>query len=901
MKAANHLLDGLLERMEPSIFRYILRHSAKQQMFLLLVIVAYYPFLYISLELPKVIVNQAIENKAGGPPFDFSLFGLTLEWNLEQVTFLAALSFFYLTLVFINGGFKYYVNVYKGRMGERLLRRLRYQLFYRILRFPLPRFRKVSQGELIPIITAEVEPLGGFIGTAFADPLFFGGQLVIILAFILIQDPFLGGAAIALYPFQMYVIPKLQRKVNMLAKQRVQNVRRLSDHIGEAVSGIIEVHAHNTAQYELAKFSDRLGRIYDIRFEIYRRKFFIKFLNNFIDKLTPFFFFSIGGYLVIQNELTFGALVAVLAAYKDLAGPWKELLAWYQQKEDVRIKFDQIVEQFDPPGMTDETILEADAGDIKKLDGNLIANISLMDEDGARIISGLGLSVPVDRHVAILGDAASGKSELAMLLARLLTPSQGKILINDQDIATLPESITGRRIAYAGPNAYLCNASIEDNLIYGLKHNIYGQPTLDEEKAAKWAASLAEAKLAGNSEYDFDADWVHYQAAGVRNFGELRDRMITVLEDVELDQDVYQMGLRGRINPQNRPDEALKILKARKAFREKLQSDPSFKPMVEPFDRALYNANASVEENLLFGAPVDKRFGAMQVAEQPYVRQILDDCDLTEDFIRIGKQVAETMIELFAGLPPEHEFFQQYSFISAEELPVFQGIVDRMARGGGANDEERLKLLSLPFQMVPARHRLGMIDEEIQQRLLVARKKFADNLPESLAGAIAFFDFENYNQAASLQDNILFGKLAYGYAQGEVRIGALISEIVDSLDLRATVISVGLDSPAGVGGSILSSTQRQKLSIARCILKDPDILIINEAVDSLDPKSQARLVDNVLERRKDRGVLWVMNRPQRIEKFDRIILLQDGKIAEQGDARSLINGGGPVTELLASA
>ncbi len=69
-KAANHLLDGLLERMEPSIFRYILRHSAKQQIFLLVVILAYYPFLYISLELPKVIVNQAIENKAGGPPFN---------------------------------------------------------------------------------------------------------------------------------------------------------------------------------------------------------------------------------------------------------------------------------------------------------------------------------------------------------------------------------------------------------------------------------------------------------------------------------------------------------------------------------------------------------------------------------------------------------------------------------------------------------------------------------------------------------------------------------------------------------------------------------------------------------------------------------------------------------------
>ena len=45
-----------------------------------------------------------------------------------------------------------------------MLRRLRYELYARVIRFPLPRFRKVSQGEIIPMITAEVEPLGGFIG-----------------------------------------------------------------------------------------------------------------------------------------------------------------------------------------------------------------------------------------------------------------------------------------------------------------------------------------------------------------------------------------------------------------------------------------------------------------------------------------------------------------------------------------------------------------------------------------------------------------------------------------------------------------------------------------------------------------------------------------------------------------
>jgi putative ABC transport system ATP-binding protein len=272
--------------MEKSIFKYILKYSAAQQIYLLCVVLAFYPFLFISLDLPKIIINRAITPNADGDVFAAPIFGYEIEFDVPQLTFLLILSFFYLALVFITGGFKYYINVFKGRMGERLLRRLRYQLYTRILRFPLPHFKKVSQGELIPMITAEVEPLGGFIGIAFADPLFFGGQLMLILGYIFLQDWKLGLAAAALIPVQGFIIPKLQKKVNALGKQRVQNVRRLSDHLAESVSGIGEIHAHDTSNLELSRFSSRLGGIYLIRYEIYRRKFFVKFLNNFIDKLT---------------------------------------------------------------------------------------------------------------------------------------------------------------------------------------------------------------------------------------------------------------------------------------------------------------------------------------------------------------------------------------------------------------------------------------------------------------------------------------------------------------------------------------------------------------------------------------------------------------------------------------
>src|SRR3546814_9725131 len=99
------------------------------------------------------------------------------------------------------------------------------------------------------LITAEVEPVGGFIGDAFAQPIFQGGTLLVYIGFIFAQDPILGAAAIALYPFQGWLIPRLQRKVNQLGKQRVRTMRQISDKIGESVGGIQDIHANRSEEH----------------------------------------------------------------------------------------------------------------------------------------------------------------------------------------------------------------------------------------------------------------------------------------------------------------------------------------------------------------------------------------------------------------------------------------------------------------------------------------------------------------------------------------------------------------------------------------------------------------------------------------------------------------------------
>ena len=865
--------------MENSIYRYIIRHSLRQQVVLTLMAVASFPFLYAFYELPKMIVNGAIQGKKMTYPVT------VLGIDLDQINYLWVLCGVFLVLVAINQGFKYAINVYGGVTGERMLRRLRFDLYSRVLRFPLPQFRKTSQGEVITMITGEVEPLGGFIGEAFKLPIFQGGYLIVILAFLLVQNWYMALAAVALYPVQFYLIPKLQRRVNLLGKERVRLVRQLSDRIGETVAGVQEVHAHNTARRERADFSRRLGAIYEVRLQIYVWKFVIKFLNNSINQLTPFLFYAIGGYLVFEGKVDIGALVAVIAAQKDLAGPWKELLDYYQQKEDIRIKYEQVVGQFQPPDLVDIKVLDDDPPEGVRLQGDYaLSSVTLTEGGAVKFLDGVGFTMPLTEKVAVVGDGTSGKDELPLVLSRLLTPTAGSIMVGGQNLVQLPESVTGRRIAYVSHAAHMLGTSVRDNLYYSLKHRPLREPELDEDVKRERERVKYWAIQSGNSSHDILADWIDYEAAGVTNADELENKALKILDLVGMDDDIYHMGLRGRIDPARRADLAEAILKARAALKERLVSDPSLAALVEPFDADKYNENASLAENLLFGTPTGGAFADDALATNKYVLQVLEKAGLTNDLIVMGRKVAETMVELFSGLPPGHQFFEQFSFISSDDLPEFQALVTRTEgmEPASMSAEDRARLLTLPFKLINARHRLGLIDDAFEKRILEARKLFAAELPEELRGSIEFFDANAYNAASTLQDNILFGKLAYGQAEGQARIGELVSDVLTTLDLRGKVMQAGLDFQVGVGGSRLSSSQRQKLGIARCLMKNPDIMIVNQATASLDGQSQSRILNGLMETFRSGGLIWALHRASLARSFDRVIVMQGGRVVEQG-------------------
>jgi putative ABC transport system ATP-binding protein len=716
------------------------------------------------------------------------------------------------------------------------------------------------------------------------------------MLFIFVQEFWLGVAAVALYPMQVWLIPRLQRRINQLSKRRILMTRELSDRIGDVIGGAAEIRANDTARYELADASSRLGKIYGIRLNIYKRKFFVKFLNNFLAQITPFFFYAAGGYFVIMGELSLGALVAVLAAYKDIIDPWKELLKWYETKEDVRVKYEQVVSQFEPPAMLPAELWENAPETVPPLEGPLVASSLSYSEDGGGIpIERLTLEVEEGQQVAVVGTGESGKGELMRLFARLTFPTAGRLAIGKTALNTAHVAVVGRRIAFASRNAHVFSGSLLHNLLYGLKHRPMSSERYDGEAARNEELRRRDARLSGNSVDDINAPWVDLGDAGVE---EVQARALSVLRLVAMDSELLAFGLASRVSVDAEPKLPELVLEARKRIQEKVMM-PEITPLVELFDRNRYHSNISVGENIVFGTPTDAAFVPENLVANAEVRQLIADMGLLDDLELAGIGVARLMVELFANEPPDSELFAEYSIISPEDLVEFRTILRKIDDKGrqALSPRERPMFLALALRVVVGRHRVGIPDAAMQERVVAARLEFQRRFAER--NVVEFYDPQRFSPELSIQDNILFGRPVYEQARAQARLTELVREVALEVGMEDALINKGLEFHVGASGARLSYSQKQRIAIARALMKDPDVLVMDEPTSGLDPVLERMLVIGVLEQMRGRMVLWALGHAELAKLFDRVLVLDHGRLVDDAPFANLSADAPALKKLLA--
>ncbi|RJG55822.1 ATP-binding cassette domain-containing protein [Sphingobium terrigena] len=158
--------------------------------------------------------------------------------------------------------------------------------------------------------------------------------------------------------------------------------------------------------------------------------------------------------------------------------------------------------------------------------------------------------------------------------------------------------------------------------------------------------------------------------------------------------------------------------------------------------------------------------------------------------------------------------------------------------------------------------------------------------PAALRAMMAMVPQDSVIFAASARDNLRYGRWD---ATDEQIWDAARAANAEGF-LRA--LPQGLDSPMGEAGTRLSGGQRQRLSIARALLRDAPILLLDEATSALDAESE-RLVQDALGRlMQGRTTIVIAHRLATVRAADRIIVLDEGRIVEQGDHASLVAQGG---------
>ena len=181
------------------------------------------------------------------------------------------------------------------------------------------------------------------------------------------------------------------------------------------------------------------------------------------------------------------------------------------------------------------------------------------------------------------------------------------------------------------------------------------------------------------------------------------------------------------------------------------------------------------------------------------------------------------------------------------------------------SDEDAAKIIKLSFAYIEPRHRFGLLTPELMDKIVAARNRFYENLPETLAGAIERYDPEKYTASASLMDNVLFGRISHTQPDGPERIRSIVRELLDTLGLYDDVLDIGLDFNVGVGGRRLTGAQRQKMDVARSLMKRADFIILNRPFAALDQRAQDLVTRNVLEEARrdgrDPAIIWVLPNP----------------------------------------
>lgn len=433
-------------------------------------------YLFISLALVMVVITvlslvaPALQQKA------IDLITLTEDrLTVDKAEFLKTLIIL-LIIYGITALFTYFQGLFSAKLSTATVRRLRYDLFAKLVKLPIRYTDTHNHGDIMSRMTNDVENISNTIsssvGALISAVLSVIGSIVIMMLY----SPLMTLISVLTVVLTIIVSTNMSKYMRRFYKEQQTVLGEMNGHVEEMVTGYKTVVAFSKQQKSKDEFNSISSRFRKVAIKAQILSGSMGPLMNIISNLNfilvalsgAYFAFKaspIGGVWAPDGIITVGVIQAFLLYSKQLSRPINEIANQYAQIQNSIAGAERVFAVMDSEPEKDDGKLEFKAEDVK---GNIsFKNIFFGYNEEKTVLRDFSLDVKQGQKIAIVGATGSGKTTIVNLLTRFYDIDSGEITIDGKSIFDIPKDELRKTIAIVLQDTVLFSETIESNIRYG--------------------------------------------------------------------------------------------------------------------------------------------------------------------------------------------------------------------------------------------------------------------------------------------------------------------------------------------------------------------------------------------------------------------------------------------------
>lgn len=370
--------------------------------------------------------------------------------------------------------------------AQKLIAILRVQVQKKILSLPINFFDSQKSGALVSRIMSDVEGVRNLVGTGFVQLI--GGTITAIVVLILLIDMNAKLTAFIVAPVVIFglVAMKAFGYLRPIFRKRGQLNAEVTGRLTETLNGVRVIKGFGAEGQEIATFEKGVNSLYqNVKKTLTASALVTSSATFLLAGVASTGILGIGGYFIIQGEMTAGELFAFIGLLALLIAPIVQMSNIGSQITEAFAGLDRTEEIMQMP-TEDENEDRVTA--LKEIYGDIIfKDVSFAYEEEKNVLHNISFEAKKGSVTALVGTSGSGKSTIAGLAASFLTPTNGLVSIDGTDLSTVKLGTYRNRLGVVLQDDFLFEGTIKDNILFPRPNS-----TEQQLKAAVKAAYVDE-------------------------------------------------------------------------------------------------------------------------------------------------------------------------------------------------------------------------------------------------------------------------------------------------------------------------------------------------------------------------------------------------------------------------